>query len=777
MIAMQHSAYFEAIINSIEDAMISEDLAGVITSWNRAAEQLFGYTAAEALGRHITMLIPEERSGDEEAILRRIAAGERMEQYETVRRRKDGSHIPVLLTLSPIRDPEGRIIGACTIVRDPSAERETARALESSQATMTAILESAMDAVVSVDDEQRIVFFNKAAERMFRCRAAEVQGSQLDRFIPHRFREGHRTHIHHFGQSGNTNRMMGRLGTITGLRADGEEFPIEASISHVRSNGTSLYTVILRDVTERQRAEEALRESQERLRAIVETAVDGIITIDEHGTIGSINPAVEHIFQFSRGELVGQNVKLLMPEPDHSRHDDYLSRYRQTGEKKIIGIGREVTGRRKDGSVFPIELSISETRLPGRRFFTGILRDISSRKRAEEELRTLTVELDQRVAARTQDLLRSQSRLRALATELSLAEQRVRRQVATELHDYLGQQLVVARLKLGQTVKAVDDPGLTNQLKEADQALESAISYSRSLVAELTPPVLREFGFSMALTWLAQQMRRHGLRVDLQLNILDLEVAEDAAVLLFLSVRELLMNIVKHAETDSATVSVGKTSTGEREIVVSDQGKGFDPSSALVERQGKMDQFGLFSIRERMEALGGRLEISSAPHEGTRVALMLPSAAQTIETAGGLRSEPEQAASHTKSGVLRVLMVDDHAMVREGIKGILQTYADLEVIGEAADGEEAVRLAQQYRPDVVVMDINMPKLDGIEATRRIAQQLPTTIIIGLSVQQADQVERMMKDAGACTYITKDQAGDRLYQAIKQAVRMRSTERE
>jgi two-component system CheB/CheR fusion protein len=141
------------------------------------------------------------------------------------------------------------------------------------------------------------------------------------------------------------------------------------------------------DVHERKEAETALRESQERVRAIVETAVDGVITIDDAGIIESVNPAGERIFQYSERELIGRNVKILMPEPDHSGHDSYLKHYRETGERKIIGIGREVMGRRKDDSLFPLELSISESMLPAKRFFTGIVRDISQRKQAETALK------------------------------------------------------------------------------------------------------------------------------------------------------------------------------------------------------------------------------------------------------------------------------------------------------------------------------------------------------------------------------------------------------
>src|SRR6266540_6134782 len=155
--------------------------------------------------------------------------------------------------------------------------------------------------------------------------------------------------------------------------------------------------------------EAALREKEQRLRAILEAAVEGIITIDERGIVDSINPAACRIFGYAPEEVVGQNVSMLMPMPDRLRHDDYIANYLRTGQAKIIGIGREVVGQRKDRTLFPMDLSIGEVRLGNRRLFTGFVRDISQRK-----------ELEQAVAT---------------------AGEQERSRIARELHDGLGQQI------------------------------------------------------------------------------------------------------------------------------------------------------------------------------------------------------------------------------------------------------------------------------------------------------------------------------------------------
>jgi PAS domain S-box-containing protein len=145
---------------------------------------------------------------------------------------------------------------------------------------------------------------------------------------------------------------------------------------------------------ERRRA--ALEASEARFRAVVENAADGIITINAQGVIQSVNSEAERLFGYARDELVGRNVRILMPSPDSERHDTYLARYLRTGEARIIGIGREVTGKRKDASTFPLFLSIGEFSLEGERYFTGIVRDVTERKRAEERQRLLSAEVDHR---------------------------------------------------------------------------------------------------------------------------------------------------------------------------------------------------------------------------------------------------------------------------------------------------------------------------------------------------------------------------------------------
>jgi PAS domain S-box-containing protein len=264
-----------AIVEWSEDAIIGLSLDGAITSWNRGAEKTFGYSRAEAVGQSILLIVPEERHAEEQGVLARIARGETVEHFETERRARNGRRLEVALTVSPIRDASGAVVGASKIARDITARRqaedqaeEMRDALDAARARLGAIIDSAMDAVITVDEQQNIVLFNRAAEQVFGVRREDALGSALERFLPARFRGAHRAHVEHFGRTGVTSRRMGDVTTLWALHADGREFPIEASISQASEDGRHYYTVILRDITTRKRYEDDLQRQSRELREL-----------------------------------------------------------------------------------------------------------------------------------------------------------------------------------------------------------------------------------------------------------------------------------------------------------------------------------------------------------------------------------------------------------------------------------------------------------------------------------------------------------------------------
>lgn len=251
-------------------------------------------------------------------------------------------------------------------------------------------MESAADSMLIVDSSGRIVLVNAPAEALFGYTRAELLTLSVESLIPLRFRAIHFTQRQDY-MAHPVSRVMGGGLELYGLRKDGSEFAADVSLSPLE-DGYVLATV--HDITRRKRAEEALAEQRARLSAIVETAVDAIITIDERGIIDSFNPAAERLFGYAQDEVLGINVSKLMPSPYHEAHDGYLAHYLATGEKRVIGIGREVVAQRKDGTTFPMLLAVSEMQVGSRRMFTGIVHDITLRKQAEERQARLIIELE-----------------------------------------------------------------------------------------------------------------------------------------------------------------------------------------------------------------------------------------------------------------------------------------------------------------------------------------------------------------------------------------------
>jgi two-component system sensor kinase FixL len=243
-----------------------------------------------------------------------------------------------------------------------------------------------VDGIIVIDARGRIEAFNPGAQELFGYPEDEVLGRNVSMLMPSPHHEQHDTYVERYLATGEA-KIIGIGREVTGRRRDGSIFPVHLSVGEMHIAGERKFTGMLRDLTKRVRLEGELGASEARWRAIVDSAVDGIIVIDAHGAIEAFNRAAERLFGYAAAEVVGQNVNMLMPSPYRDEHDVYLSRYLATSRAKIIGIGREVQGRRKDGSTFPLHLSVGEITIQGERKFTGILHDLTSRVAMETQLR------------------------------------------------------------------------------------------------------------------------------------------------------------------------------------------------------------------------------------------------------------------------------------------------------------------------------------------------------------------------------------------------------
>lgn len=346
-----------------------------------------------------------------------------------------------------------------------------------------------------------------------------------------------------------------------------------------RSVFLSLYE---RRATQRSLHRQVEAELTARARAILDTSVDAIITINAHGTVESFNPAAERIFGFAESEVVGQSINMLMPSPYREEHDGYLQSYRETGRRRIIGIGREVTGQRKDGTTFPMELAVSETWIEGRALFTGIVRDISERRRLEQEI-------------------------------LRISDQE-RRRIGQDLHDGLGQMLTGIGLISQSLARSLqpDAPGAAQEVEELTQLIRDADRHARGLARGLVPVDLEANGLVAALHRLAGNAERlFGIACTFE-EIGDVAIRDNTvATHLYRIAQEAVSNAVRHGQAEAVHLTLARGPEQLR-LRIEDDGTGF-PDVLDEDTRG----MGVHIMHYRARIIGGTLDIAHRLGGGT----------------------------------------------------------------------------------------------------------------------------------------------------------------
>jgi PAS domain S-box-containing protein len=462
----------------------------------------------------------------------------------------------------------------------------------SAAALLAGVLDSAMDAIITVDDRQNIVLYNRAAEKIFGWPRQDVMHRSIERLIPARFRESHAGHVERFGTTGVTSRRMGSRTIVHGLRSSGEEFPLDASISHLDTPDGKLFTVILRDITGRLLAEQ----EHARLAALLDSAMDGIITVDESQCIVMYNRAAEKIFGWSSEQALGQPLGTLMPERFRAGHQAHLLRFSATGvTSRRMGDGTVIHGLRASGEEFPMDASISQLDAGQGKLYTVILRDVTERVRAQEE----------RIA---------------FAAAVNVAREEEKTRVARELHDELAQSMTALKMDTIWVLENIPAPtaAVTAKLTEMLVMVDGMVASTRRIAADLRPLMLDDLGLVPAIEWLAQNFgRRTGVDCVLKVEE-DVELHEPYATAVFRIVQESLANVAKHAAASKVEVSIERI-PGAVVLQVRDDGRGFVPDAPR-----KPYSLGLMGLRERTQLLKGIIRIESRPGQGTCINVHIP---------------------------------------------------------------------------------------------------------------------------------------------------------
>ncbi|MCC5834911.1 MAG: PAS domain-containing protein [Opitutales bacterium] len=393
--------------------------------------------------------------------------------------------------------------------------------------------------------------------------------------------------------------------------------------------------------------------------------------------------------------------------------------------------------------------------------------DVTDEKQTRQTLEESQSELEQLVVRRTLALRKQAKRLQHLVHELSATEQRERKRMASILHDDLQQLLVAVKIQLEMARSELENPETLEKIDRAISHLDDSIETTHTLVRQTNPKTLYEKGLFPALQSLCGEMsERHGLSVKSVFCEQEPELSDNLKTVLFEGIRELLFNIVKHANVDAASLTIESTTKTLSAHVV-DKGQGFDQET--ISKTKDQSAFGMESVGTRVKALGGTWKLSSQLGKGTNVHITVP----VTQVGNQQGTIPAASSRHGPSGgdasgrnVCRIIVVDDHALVRDGITSILNREPNFRIVYNAADGVEALKAVQQHQPDVVLMDINMPHMDGIQATKEILSRWPEIMVIGLTMQDLDSKEaRDISAAGAVTVIRKSDDSLRIIETI------------
>lgn len=369
-------------------AVISFSMDGTVLEANQIFLDLMGYTLEEIVGEHHNMFVEDPNCSEYADFWERLKQGI-CQSAEFKRIGKGGKQVWMQASYTPILDLNGKpwkVVKYATDISvqkqvEQSALKSTETALEKEKRTLEGILSSSVDPILVIDTNGIIQRVNASTLRMFGYDEEELVGRNVTLLMPQPFKDQHDSYLLRYTSTG-VKRVIGTGRDVLGQRKDGSTLPLHLAVSEVKTDSGRFFAGFLTDLSELKKAQTALEKEKRTLEGILLSSVDPILVINTTGIILRVNASTSRMFGYLESELLGHNVTMLMPQPYRDQHDEYLQRYLSSGIKRVIGIGREVVGLRKDGSTLPLHLAVSEVVIDGAYCFAGFLTDLSELKRA-----------------------------------------------------------------------------------------------------------------------------------------------------------------------------------------------------------------------------------------------------------------------------------------------------------------------------------------------------------------------------------------------------------
>ncbi len=700
---------FSAAVESSNDAIVTKSLDGTITGWNPAAERVFGFTAAEAVGKGIHLIVPRDRLTEMHDILRRIGQGENIEQHETVRLRKDGTPVEVSLSISPIKTASGTIVGASKIARDITESKRTEHALSRQIEERRQIFETSQDLILVTDSQGVLIQVSPSSQAILGYLPEEMIGHSAIEFIHGDDLDSTRGEMRAARRGLHTRNFDSRY-----VHKDGRI--VKLSWMGNWSEPVRRHFFVGRDMTESWLAQETLRESEQLARGIIDTALYAFVQMDDDGTISDWNSQAEKIFEWSRSEALGRNLgELIIPDIHRAAHKSGLQRFLRTGEGHILGRRLELEARRRDGKEIKVELSITALRRRDGVVFNGFVRDLTDKIAAEDRIRQ--AEKMEAVGQLTGGIAHDFNNILTVITgTIEILAEAVRNDpelvAITKMIDEaaargadLTQHLLAFARKQPLQPRETDLNTLiieTSKLLRptlGEQIEIESVFEDESCLATVDPNQLSTAILNLAIN--ARDAMPHGGKLILETRsaVLDENYAS------------------RHSEVRPgryALLAVSDTGTGIPAAILD---KVFNPFFTSKE-PGKGTGLGLSMVYGFVKQSAGHIKIYSEEGHGTTIKIYLPPGT-------GASLAPEAAmAPAIQGGHETILVVEDDKLVREYVLTQLRSLGYVTL--DAANGAEALAIiAAGNHFDLLFTDVIMPgAMNGRQLATEVQKSKP-----------------------------------------------------